>query len=212
MGRELFLIADIGGYTRFLRDQSLEHAQGVVAKLLEAILDAAPPFLVEKLEGDAVFLHLGWPSGSGDPGLMATVRGMRDGFLAAQRRVIDARRCACDGCMQADHLTLKFVTHAGEAARQKVGPFMELAGIDVVLVHRMLKNDVPRREYVLGSERVLPLLGSAAARLDHDFESLGRTATWFVDLSGDGGSAAPSPAGAKETVTRAMLALQAARS
>lgn len=210
MARELLLIADIGGYTKFLRDQSLEHAQGVVAKLLEAVLDAAPPFLVEKLEGDAVFLHLGWPAGAADPGLMAAVRGMREGFLAAQRQVVSARRCLCDGCMQADHLTLKFVTHAGEAVRQKVGPFMELAGIDVILVHRMLKNDVPRPEYVLGSETVLPLLGPGAARLDHDFESLGRTATYFVDLAADR-RAAPSPAGAKETVARAMRELQAAR-
>ena len=41
------LIADIAGYTRFMKfhDTSLAHAQQIVARLLEVVIDAAGPSL-----------------------------------------------------------------------------------------------------------------------------------------------------------------------
>jgi len=188
MEKELFLIADIGGYTRFLREQekSLSHAQVAVAKLLEALMDSAQPFQVEKLEGDAVFLHLSWTAGAKDPGLLAAVRRMRGDFTLKQSGMLAARTCDCDSCSQMHKLTVKFVAHAGEAARQKVGPYSELAGMAVIVVHRMLKNTVPVREYLLGTANVLPLIDATppAARLDQDFEGIGPTPAYYLDLSG----------------------------
>jgi hypothetical protein len=43
----------------------------------------------------------------------------------------------------------KLVGHLGEAAAQRIKNLTELAGVDVILVHRMLKNDVPVPEYML---------------------------------------------------------------
>ncbi|KAF0124822.1 MAG: hypothetical protein FD189_2124 [Elusimicrobia bacterium] len=181
--RELFLIADIGGYTRFMRGQAqaLAHAQVVVGRLLEALLDSAPPFIVEKLEGDAVFLRLPWPEQEPPPGLFTAVEAMHASFTARQTAMEAARTCNCDSCSQMHALRVKFAAHAGEAARQKIGTFTELAGLDVILVHRMLKNNVPVPEYLLGTQPVLPLLGGAppALRLDHDFEGVGPTETYY---------------------------------
>jgi len=214
MARELLLIADIGGYTKFIREQrrSLAHAQVVIAKLLESVLAAAPPFLVEKLEGDAVFLHLPWSAGTENPDLMATVRRMRQGFISTKAAMLSARTCACDSCTQMENLRLKYVSHAGEAARQQVGPYRELAGLDVIVVHRMLKNDVPVPEYLLGSSAVLPLLDSNPTKLDHDFEGIGPTTTFFLDLSGEGPSSSAETISAPFTMkllARAMLELGA---
>ena len=39
-------------------------------------------------------------------------------------------------------LDVKFVVHHGEFIRQKMSGREELAGRDVILVHRLLKNDV----------------------------------------------------------------------
>jgi hypothetical protein len=39
-----------------------------------------------------------------------------------------------------------------ETAVQRVKHLTELAGVDVILVHRMLKNDVPVAEYILMTE------------------------------------------------------------
>ena len=64
--RALLLIADIGGYTRFMKLHrlSLAHSQDIIARLLEAVVDAAPPLELVEIEGDAAFLYL--PQGEGD--------------------------------------------------------------------------------------------------------------------------------------------------
>src|SRR5438046_10384028 len=69
----LLMIADIAGYTRFMKFHymSLVHAQEIVAKLLEAIIDGAPALRLAKLEGDAAFFYLPSASdGSFDPSLV----------------------------------------------------------------------------------------------------------------------------------------------
>jgi hypothetical protein len=59
VGRALLLIADIRGYTPFMKlhRTSLAHAQDVVGRLLEALIDAAPDFTPLEIEGDATFLY-----------------------------------------------------------------------------------------------------------------------------------------------------------
>ncbi len=53
------LLADITGYTSYLQGTELEHAQDVLADLLETIIAGIePPFEVSKLEGDVVFAHV----------------------------------------------------------------------------------------------------------------------------------------------------------
>lgn len=184
--KALLLIADIGGYTRFMKQHrfSLAHAQDTVAQLLEAVIDAAGPFKLAKLEGDAAFFYA---TGHGSAALSQQVAAIRRAFLSRRQQLVVDRMCKCDGCMQVGSLTLKFVTHAGEIAFQKVKHLTELAGVDVILVHRMLKNDVPVPEYVLMTDIVLEKLDPELLRftrgLVHEFEGMGRTATHYIDLN-----------------------------
>jgi hypothetical protein len=57
-------------------------------------------------------------------------------------------------------LDFKFVVHHGEMVKQKMGGREELAGRDVILVHRLLKNAVGER---IGG-RAYALYGDAAMR------------------------------------------------
>ncbi|MGO9207010.1 MAG: hypothetical protein ACLQBX_12680, partial [Candidatus Limnocylindrales bacterium] len=51
-----FLIADISGYTGYLADVELDHAQDILADLTGAVVTALRPnFRLAKLEGDAAF-------------------------------------------------------------------------------------------------------------------------------------------------------------
>jgi hypothetical protein len=51
-----FLIADISGYTGYLADVELDHAQDILADLVGAVVTALRPnFRLAKLEGDAAF-------------------------------------------------------------------------------------------------------------------------------------------------------------
>ncbi len=181
------LIADIGGYTRFMQDNrfALAHAQELVAQLLESVIDAAKPFKLAKLEGDAAFLYAP-ASKVGGAQLLAKVVEVRKAFRKQQQQLALDRMCTCEACSRVGGLTLKFVSHEGEAAFQKVKRLVELAGLDVILLHRMLKNDVPVPEYLLMTPAlhaaIDPAVRPLTQALEHDFEGLGRTATHYLDL------------------------------
>ncbi len=52
-----FVIADISGYTRFLTDSALEHANGIIAELLNAVINTVhAPLTVSSVAGDSVFM------------------------------------------------------------------------------------------------------------------------------------------------------------
>lgn len=197
--RAFLLIADIGGYTKFMKVHriNLAHAQHVVAQLLEAVIDGAGNLKLAKLEGDAAFFY-GELSKDEDVDKYAKrVSDIRRAFLTRQQEMTIDRWCTCDGCVQADQLKLKFVAHEGEIAFQKVKRNTELAGIDVIFVHRLLKNDVPASEYVLMSEpvhaHVDPTLKGEAKEIEHELEGFGRSRQFWVDLVASAEKLPPPP-------------------
>ena len=189
----LMLIADIAGYTKFMKfhQSSLAHAQETVARLLEVVIAAAGPSLrLAKLEGDAAFFYMPAPKdGKFDPALVA-------GHAAAIYRAFHLRAadlrvntlCPCDGCQQSGNLKIKLVGHLGGVAMQKVKNMTELAGVDVIVVHRMLKNAVPVPEYLLMTQPVHAMVGSPlherAAPLRLDLDDIGPTEAYYLDLKG----------------------------
>lgn len=184
------MIADIGGYTRFMQltRMNLAHAQQVVADLLVAVIDAAEPLQLAKLEGDAALL---WAPLTDDVKqrreLTDAIMRIRSAFVGKRSQMSTDNGCSCESCQQISNLKIKFVAHAGEVALQKVKRHVELAGVDVILVHRMLKNNVPVNEYVLVTDEIARGLPEAvraiAQRLQHEFEGLGEVTTHFVDLN-----------------------------
>jgi len=189
--RGLLVIADIGGYTRFMKlhKMSLAHAQDHIARLLEAVIEASPRLRLIELEGDAAFFYLPL-SGGADAAVAETVahqaRAMHLAFHARQQEMIAFNMCTCDGCNQMGQLRVKFVAHLGEVATQKVKKRTKLAGLDVIVVHRMLKNSVPVPEYLLMSEPLFQISADRVRRLargiEQDLEGLGPVQTYFVDF------------------------------
>jgi Protein of unknown function (DUF2652) len=187
--RALLVIADIGGYTNYMRLHrlSLAHAQANTARLLEAVVDAVPQLELVDIEGDAAFMST--PS-AGDE--TASARAATKAAVAMHRafhseqQLIARNMCVCDGCAQAGQLTLKCVAHVGDVARQSIGGRKSLVGVDVILVHRLLKNAVPVPEYVLLSEDLYrgtesPVRDQARA-IEEELEGLGPTRAYFIGL------------------------------
>ena len=56
-------------------------------------------------------------------------------------------------------LKLKAILHKGEVAFKKIRQFDELAGQEGILAHRLLKNTIPSREYIVMTEPVYMLIG-----------------------------------------------------
>ena len=53
-----FVIADISGYTSFLAGVELDHAQDIIADLMDTVVKGLrPPFRLAKFEGDAAFVY-----------------------------------------------------------------------------------------------------------------------------------------------------------
>ena len=187
--RAFLLIADIGGYTRFMKVHriNLAHAQHVVAQLLEAVIDGAGNLRLAKLEGDAAFFYGELAKDEDVARYAKRIADIRRAFLARQKEMEVDRLCTCEGCVQADQLKLKFVAHEGEVAFQKVKRHTELAGVDVIYVHRLLKNSVPVPEYALVSDAVHPHLSPElrehAKEIEHDLEGLGASKQFWVDLA-----------------------------
>jgi hypothetical protein len=58
-------------------------------------------------------------------------------------------RCTCNACSTAPGLSLKFITHYGQINEVKIHNFTKILGSDVILAHRLLKNNIPMHEYLL---------------------------------------------------------------
>ncbi len=162
--RASLVLADISGYTRFTRlhGMSVLHAEQIITELLEAIIDAAEfPLTLSKIEGDALFLYAG--ADADDPAIardvLHQVRTFFDAF-AKKAAELDANHiCPCEACARITDLELKAILHHGEVAFKRIRQFEELAGEDVILVHRLVKNSVRAGEYLMMTERFYDLSG-----------------------------------------------------
>jgi hypothetical protein len=140
-----FLIADISGYTGYLADVELDHAQDILADLIGAVVTSLrPTFRLAKLEGDAAFTFATLETIDGSM-LLDTLERCYFGFRRRRRDVRQATSCECNACARIPDLDLKFVVHHGVAIRQTVAGRQELLGSDVIVVHRLLKNEVVER-------------------------------------------------------------------
>jgi Protein of unknown function (DUF2652) len=199
-GRALLLIADIGGYTEYMRFHrtSLAHAEATTARLLEQVIDAARGFDLIEIEGDAAFLSRAADARDGDATVAATTQAavaMHRAFHAERHRVA-TNMCPCDGCAQASDLKLKFVAHVGEVATQTIKRRRKLVGIDVIFVHRLLKNPVQVPEYVLLSEDLYrsgdSSLPDPVHEISQELEGIGSVRAFFVDVESLAGPLPPA--------------------
>jgi len=156
----LLVIADISGYTRFVATtrESLAHCQLVITELMRTVLkELKLPIRVAKLEGDAVFFYLRKDGNEREISRLAgSIRVRIDRMFAAFNRriveLVESNICPCAGCQSITMLRLKMVVHSGRALFFRLDRFQELSGMDVILVHRLLKNSVSGHEYVLLTE------------------------------------------------------------
>jgi hypothetical protein len=186
-----FLIADISGYTGYLTGVELDHAQDILADLIGGVVSALrPTFRLAKLEGDAAFMYAPLERIDGSV-LLDAVERCYFGFRRRRRDVRQATSCECNACVRIPDLDLKFVVHHGLAIEQAVAGRKELAGADVIVVHRLLKNDVHER-FGLGAYALFTQASLDAAGLDpvalgmlpdsETYEHIGEVTTWVHDL------------------------------
>jgi hypothetical protein len=168
------VLADISGYTSFLRSVAEAHqaeafahvaipdAYALVSSLLDGIVQRlTPPFTLSKLEGDAVFAFA--TDTDGIPRRSALLDCLSDCHAHFRRSVYIAHAgatCSCGACARlGESLDLKFVLHAGPFVIQSIAGGRELIGPEVVMAHRLLKS----RAGTLVRHRAYAVITDAAA-------------------------------------------------
>ena len=151
-----FVIADISGYTSFLAGVELDHAQDIIADVMDTVVRCLrPPFRLAKFEGDAAFFYAVTDKVDGSL-LQDAIESAYFAFRKRLRNIKQATSCECSACSRMQHLDLKFVGHHGEFIKQRMAGREELAGRDVILIHRLLKNAVNEKERTAEIERARP--------------------------------------------------------
>jgi Protein of unknown function (DUF2652)/Polyketide cyclase / dehydrase and lipid transport len=185
------LLTDISGYTGYLAGVELDHAQDILADLMGTIVNALRPgFRLAKLEGDAAFMFAITEKLDGSL-LLDTIERCYFGFRRRRRDVRQATSCDCNACVRIPDLNLKFVVHHGTILRQRVAGKEELLGSDVILAHRLLKNEVMAstgiEAYALFSQQCVDAMDIDVSALgmrasSETYEHIGTVSVWIHDL------------------------------
>jgi uncharacterized protein YndB with AHSA1/START domain len=171
--RGCLVMADISGYTRYLTGVELEHSHDVLGDLLGVVArELGAVGMLAKLEGDAVFVCDTSGTLEGQE-LLAAIDAAYLAFVRRQRTITLRTTCECDACSRISSLDLKFVAHHGEFVEHVVAGSSELVGGDVIVVHRLLKNDVASGN---GIEAFALLTDACARATAIDVEALGLVA------------------------------------
>jgi Protein of unknown function (DUF2652) len=137
------VLADISGYTAFLTGTELEHAQAIIHELTTLIRERlAPPLRFVKLEGDAVFCYAGEATFPDGERLVELLEACYFDFSNRLENMVRGTTCRCNACASMNLLGLKFIAHFGTYVVQASGGVDDLAGPDVILAHRLLKNSI----------------------------------------------------------------------
>lgn len=168
------VLVDISGYTKFVRMHNMskvpllgkkwaegtqEHAETIISDLLEKVIEELDDTLiVNKLQGDAALFYA-VPDNPQEYSeqLIRKLQNCFEVFNQRLNELVFCQTCVCDPCRQLTKLKLKSFVHYGEFLIKKVSRFEEIAGEDVILAHRLMKNSINSSEYILFTDHVAQL-------------------------------------------------------
>src|SRR5262249_49862888 len=143
-----------------------------------------------EVEGDAFLLYRKANPIPADA-LVLQCLGMFESFHTQLKIIERDSVCHCGACKTASNLTLKFVAHHGMVQEIKVRQFTKCSGLDMIVVHRLLKNQVASDEYILVTpgcvdvSSVTPSLGALAwERASDEYPAIGRIEYQYAPLAG----------------------------
>ena len=184
------ILADISGYTFFLAETELEHANIAISYLLEAIVGKIGSALtIVKLEGDAVFAYVEESQLPDGKDLLGLIDQTYLAFRDQAEMLHKGATCPCKACQAIPTLDLKFMVHHGDFIVQQVAGIKDLLGSDVNLVHRLMKNSVAEstgwRAYALFTLQGLEHIQADKKpfiRQSESYEHLGEVETYVMDM------------------------------
>lgn len=149
MNNTIILFPDISGFTEFVSSTEIEHGQQIIASLLEEIIKSNYlGFIVSEIEGDSVLFYKVYKRIDVND-LLKLCLNIHGEFHKRRIEINNSTRCNCGACSSIKNLTIKFVIHFGDVSLIKIYKFSKLYGLDVIIAHRLLKNNINSKEYIL---------------------------------------------------------------
>lgn len=169
----LLCIPDISGFTKFMSDTDFELSSKVIPTLLNKIIYSNEIGLkVSEIEGDAVLFY---KSGKMPP--LQKLVNQCAYFYSEFYKQLEQLKVDNEDSDKAMHipevLGLKIILHYGEeVALTKVGNQIKLLGEDLIIAHRLLKNKIRLKEYLLLSEGLINYYGDSDLQGNFDWDTL----------------------------------------
>ena len=181
-----FVIADISGYTQFLSAVELDHAHDIIGDLMDTVVRRLRPTFRLQVRGRRRVRLCGRRQ---DRRLRAA--GRRGGDLLrvppSARTIRQATTCECEACRKNAGSRPQIRRPSRRIRQTKLAGREELAGRDVIVVHRLLKNDVGEKAYALYSAPFVQAMGvdaNAQGLVAHleSIDMIGELPCWVRDL------------------------------
>ena len=151
----LLFIPDISGFTKFVHETEISHSEHIITELLEALIDANEMDLqISEIEGDAILFYKPGENPTAVE-ILAQAQRMYIKFHSILRKYETQRICQCGACLETNDLALKFIIHFGNISVNQIKTSSKLFGKDLVVAHRLMKNDISLEEYVLITDQLL---------------------------------------------------------
>jgi hypothetical protein len=144
-------IPDISGYTQFINSTNIKYSRKLIHELLEIIVDSNILNLkIAEIQGDAIlFYKLGTP-----PSISKLESQVKRTFLNFQES-LEHMKMKYELLRKAPDLSLKIIVHLGIIGTIEIKNIVKLLGTDMVLAHRILKNNIKDKEYLLMTEQYI---------------------------------------------------------
>ena len=186
----IILIPDISGFTDFTSSTEIDHSAHIITELLELIVESNDTeFTLAEIEGDAVLFYR-----KGEPlqreQLVDQCLSMFSNFHRQLKVIERDTVCQCGACQSAVNLTLKFIAHFGYIKEIKVAQFVKATGVDMIIAHRLLKNNIDSDEYILMTEPCCDAVGHIEpnsnlqwSKSSQNYHAIGKVDYEFATLS-----------------------------
>ena len=153
----LFILPDISNYTRFMANSHFDSrtSQFIVFTLINAMVEVATKTMsLSKIEGDAALFFVDHGKYSNKE-IGDTIVEIFEGFDRAKQKLMNSDICACAHCPHIDQLEIKVFVHRGTTERYRFREAIDHFGKDIILLHRLMKNNIASDRYCLVTQKSL---------------------------------------------------------
>ncbi len=192
------VLVDISGYTNFVSKHNINssenkkldfgqaHAEHIISDLLEKVINELDEVLtINKLQGDAALFY--GISRNNNYLSKKILEKLQTSFKVFSQRLEELKfveSCKCGTCADIGNLKLKSFVHYGDFLIKEINQFKEIAGQDVILAHRLMKNSISVSEYMLFTKSFTELKDiNSLVQLKTEWKNMMIWEMWIVQFT-----------------------------